>query len=279
MLELKKMKKHGLLGMLLAIGVGMGGLTTTSPVEAQSKKKEEEKAEPGTLKRVPKLTPKGLDFRQSPKKVYQVYDKAIEKDYVKKYKKVEPGIQMQRLDYEKSQYKQAFRLSYLSLDNRPSSLDGTNLTTEFTYGNDEGVMDIKRKGKHRYLFFIKKKLWNVVDVYKLGGKSKWGTDYDEAVKRLESILDVPGKKIEADPDNGQPYEMVQWTDGKLWLRGMNWGKEFAISYVDMGMLKKLTALRKKNAERKKDEIDPSVKSVLRTPKDVSGKRPDDKKKK
>ena len=275
------MKNHGLFGMLLAICVGLGGLTTTSSVDAQPSKKEakkEDEAKPGTLERVPALRPKGLKFRQSPKQVYQVYDKAIEKDYVKKYKQVEPGIQMQRLDYEKSQVKQAFRLSYLSLDNRPSSLDGTNLTTEFTYGNDEGVMDIRRKGKHRYLFFIKKQLWNVVDVYKLGGKSKWGADYDSAVKRLEKILGVEGKAIEADPDNGQPYEMVQWTDGKLWLRAMNWGKKFAISYVDMGMLKKLTALRKKNAEKEKDAIDPSVKSVLRTPKDASGKK-DDKKKK
>lgn len=274
------MKNHGLFGMLLAMCVGMGGLTTTSYVDAQPSKKDakEEKAKPGTLERVPALTPKGLSFSQSPKKVYQVYDKAIEKDYVSKYKKVEPGIQMQRLDYEKSQFKQAFRLSYLSLDNRPSSLDGTNLTTEFTYGNDEGVMDIKRKGKHRYMFFIKKKLWNVVDVYKLGGSSKWGTDYDAAVKRLEKILGVEGKPIKADPDNGQPYDMVQWTDGKLWLRAMNWDKQFAISYVDMGMLKQLTALRKKNAEKEKDAIDPSVKSVLRTPKDTSGKTGDDKKK-
>jgi hypothetical protein len=274
------MNKHGLFGMLLAACVGLGAMTTTTSVDAKPKKGEEKKDEPkeGTLVAAPSLQPKGLAFRMSPKKVYKVYNAAIEKDYLKKYKKVSPGIQMQRLDYEKSQYKQSFRMSYLGLKNRPSSLDGTNLTHEFTYGNGEGVMDIKRKGKKRHLFFIKKKLWNVVDVYRLGGKSKWGGDFNSAVKRMEKLLGVAGKRIEADPDNGQPYEMVQWTDGKLWLRGMNWGKKFAVSYVDMTMLQKLTALRKKNAETKKNDIDPSVKSVLRTPKDASGKPPGNKKK-
>lgn len=274
------MKKHGLFGMLLAVCVGMGGVTTTSHVDAKPKKGEkEEKAKPGSLKRPPALTPRGLQFEMSPKQVYKIYDKAIEKDYVKKYKQVEPGIQMERLDYEKSQRKQAFRLSFLSLDNRPSALDGTNLTTEFTYGNDEGVMNIKRKGKHRYMFFIKKKLWNVVDVYDLGPSSKWGESFESANKRLEKVLGVEGKHIDANPDDGQPYELTQWTDGKLWLRAMNWKNKLAISYVDMGMLKKLTELRKKNAGANEDTIDPSVKSVLRTPKDSSGKKDDDKKKK
>ncbi|MCA9625737.1 MAG: hypothetical protein KC731_42235, partial [Myxococcales bacterium] len=114
--------KHGLLAMILSASVGLAGMVASHDVQAaptkgakKDDKKDEKKAEPGKLEAAPKLTPPGLEFKMSPKKVYEVYDKAIEKDYVKKYKEVEPGIQMQRLDYEKSQFKQAFRLSYLDL--------------------------------------------------------------------------------------------------------------------------------------------------------------------
>ena len=43
------------------------------------------------------------------------------------------------------------------------------------------------------------------------------------------------------------------------------------------MVKKLAELRKKKTDKKED-MDPSVKNVLRTPKDVSGKAPEKKKK-
>ena len=267
------MRKHGLLGAHLALCVGLGMSAISPDTGAKPKPKDKEEAvEPGKLTQTPSLKPKGLKFGMSPKKVYAVYDKAIERDYLKKYRDVEPGIQMQRLDYSKKQKKDAFRLSYIAFDNPPSSLDGTKLATEFTYGNGEGMMKIKRKRKRRSLFFIKNRLWNIVDVYKLKAGGKWGPTFKSAVEKVEKKLKVPGLLVEANPDEGVPYSMVQWDDGKTWLRMMDWGKKVAISYSDLKTVKKLADLRKSKTQKKR-EMDPSVKSVLRTPKDTSGKTP------
>ncbi len=264
---------------LVVCGIAVSpAIVDAKPGDKDKKAQKEEKATPGVLKVAPALNPPGLAFGMSPKKVYEVYDKAIEQDFLPRYKEVEPGIQMQRLDYEKKQYKDTFRLSYVTFDSPPSSLDGTKLVTEFTYGNDEGMMRLKRKGKNRYLFFIKSKLWNIVDVYALKEGGKFGPDFKTAVETIEKRLKVPGKAVAADADKGVPYDMVQWDDGKMWLRLMNWGNNLAISYADLDTVKRLGDLRKKS-EGDKEDMDPSVKSVLRTPKDTSGQEPDKKKKK
>jgi hypothetical protein len=260
------MRKYGLLGCIVAACLGLSFMVTGETADAKPKGKAKaekaEKVEAGKLTIAPSLTPKGLKFGADPKAVYQVYDTQIEKDFLKRYKEVEPGIQMNRLDHEKSVMKDTFRLSYQSFESPPSSLDGTKLTTEFTYGNDEGMMKIKRKGKQRYLFFIKKKLWNVIDVYPLKEGGHWGSDFKSAVDKLEKRLKVPGKAVKPNPEAGQPYGMVMWDDGKMWLRAMDWDNQMAVSYSDLDTVKRLGDLRKHQQEVA-PEIDPSVKGVLR----------------
>ena len=259
------MNKRGLLGTMLAACVGCLALVGATHADAAppKKKADETKVEPGKLEVSPKITPKGVRFGLSPKELGKLYEAVIEKDFIKRYKQVEPGIQMQRLDYEKSQKKAEFRLSYVPFDSPPGSLDGTKLVTEFTYYNGEGMMKIERRGKQRFFFFIKEKLWNIVDAYPLKEGGKFGADFKAGVAKVERMVGVPGVHADAEPDAGMPYEMVHWNDGKIWLRVMNWGTDkIAISYVDMDTAKRLQELRK-NKGKPKDEIDQKVKDVLR----------------
>jgi hypothetical protein len=259
-----------LCGALLGIGL----LFPAGPVHAKKKK---DASEATAVKKTPRLRPKGLRWGMKPKKVYKVYNKAIERDYVKRYQEVEPGVQMARLKEEIRQRKETFRLSYAPLDAAPSALDGTPFQNEFTYGNREGYMSIKRKKRDRRLFFIRNKLWKIVDVYKLGETTKWGISFKTATARINKLLGAEARLRDADPDAGRPFAEADWADGKTRLRLMNWGKWVGVAYISMSTERRLSDLRK-SGSKKKDDLDPSVKGVLRDNKKVDGPGKDDGKK-
>jgi hypothetical protein len=272
------MKKHGLLGLFLALCAGLMLVTPSVGVDAKPKKKKEKpsKDEPAPIPKAPKLKPKGLKWGLSPSKVADVYDKAIERDYLPRYKKVEPGIQEERLKEEIRQKKRAFRRSWIKLDHPPSSLDGSPFVPEFGYHNKEGFMKIKRKGRWRYLFFWKKKLYKVIDIYKLGDDEKWGDSFDKAVAKVEKIIDKEGRRLSADEDEGRDKDEVDWADKKTHFRVVDWDKKkVAFAWVHQRIEAPIAKARAEAKKKDEEELDPDVKKVLRDKK----KKDEDKKKK
>jgi uncharacterized membrane protein len=254
------MKKKGMFHSIVALSVGALLLAGDAGAAGKDKKKKDA-AEPAQVEKV-SFDPSGLSFGKTPKAVAEVYDKAIDKEYLAEFEKVEPGAEMKRLEEKVQREKELIRKSYLALDDPPSTLDGTNYEGEFTYNNKEAVMRADRGGKKRVLFFIREKLWKIIDVYPLGEHAKWGADFKAAVAKLEAVTGIEGRPLAAKPEEGRRFEEVDWADEKTHLRAINWGKRLAIAYVDRATEAKLGELRS-NKPKKKDELDPSVKGVLR----------------
>ncbi|MEM1033618.1 MAG: hypothetical protein AAGN82_25000 [Myxococcota bacterium] len=260
--DLFRARRHAFVAVLAAAFVG----TLAAPpllLDAEAKTEqadkdddEDEKPEfdptkPAPVKRTPRFKPRGLKWGQGHAKVYEVYARAIDRDYVARYKEVEPGVQTERLEDEIREKKHAFRMSHLAFKTPPSTLDGTAFEGEYTYGNREAMMRIRRKGRERTLFFIRDKLWKTIDVYPLKKGGKFGEDFASAVAYVEKVLKQEGRKIYADEDEEKLRE-VDWADGKVHFRLIDFGaKEVAIAYVDMATEAKLSRLRESAEEKKK----------------------------
>ena len=250
--------------LALALGLLIAPALLVTHADARKKKsKEVATAEPVSVPKAPVLKPTGIGWGMSPNKVAKIYDEAFKKDYFKKLKNAEPGIQLRRVEYELEQKQQSFRMGLMPLKAPPSRLDGTPFRYEISYGNKESFMSAKRKGKETSLFFINKLLWKVIDVYKLSSKSKWGSDFGSAVLRVTKILGTPGRTLEVDDKAGRARAEVDWADSKTHLRAIDWKKgEFAIVFTDRNIERKIDKLRK-NKPGQKSDIDPSVKKILR----------------
>ncbi len=225
-------------------------------------KKKKNDAEPAKVEQPITLVPATVTFGLAPKGVADAYDKVIDQEYVAEFEKVEPGTEMKRLEEKVQEEKDLIRNSLLVLDDPPTNLDGTNFEGEFTYHNKEAIMHADRSGKKRTLFFIRDKLWKIIDVYSLGPKAKFGPDFKSAVAKLEEAMGVEGRARAAKAEEGRRFDEVDWADEKIHLRAINWGKKLAIAYVDRATEAKLGELRTAK-EQKKEEMDPTVKGVLR----------------
>ncbi len=263
------MKKHGLWGLFLALCAGLMLVTPTTGLHARPKKSKKEKSEvsrdaPAPLAKAPKLKPRGLKWKLKPKQVADIYDSAIERDYLKRYKDVEPGIQEERLKEEIRTRKRVFRQSYMQLDHPPGALDGGPFVGEYGYYNKEGYMKIKRKGRWRYLFFWKSKLYKIIDVHRLRKDGKWGASFDKAVAKVEAALGAEGRKLAPDADEGRRRAEVDWADSKTHFRVVRWTKKkVAFVWVNKKIEGPIVAARAKAKAKKKKDMDPKVKDVLR----------------
>jgi hypothetical protein len=262
------MKQNGLVAMLLALLVGLTVFVPTGRVDAKPKKKEKAAAaEPAPIEAAPALKPNKkpkLKYGMTTKEVAKVYDKVIDQDYHKALKEAEPGIQEERVKNEIKEKKRVFRQSYIELDHSPSSLDGGPFEGEFGYGNEEGFMKINRKGKWRYFFFWKKRLYKVIDFAKLGQSTKWGETFDTAVAKMEEGIGTAGRKLKADENAGRIHDEVDWADPTHHFRLVSWTtRKIAFIWVDKSKEAGIAEGRAKAKEKKEEEIDPSVKDALR----------------
>ncbi len=239
----------------------LGVLLVAGPAGGKDKKKKDT-AEPAKVEQPINQVPSSVTFGLSPKTTADAYDKIIDQEYVAEFDKVEPGVEMKQLEEKVQQEKDLIRKSLLLLDDPPTNLDGSNFEGEFTYHNKEAIMHADRSGKKRTLFFIRDKLWKIIDVYSLGEKAKFGPDFKTAVSKLEEITGIEGRALAAKAAEGRRFEEVDWADEKTHLRAINWGKKLAIAYVDRATEARLAQLRTAK-EQKKEEIDPAVKGVLR----------------
>lgn len=248
----------------MALCAGLLLVTPSVGVDAKPKpppkKDKVSSAEPAPLKKAPRLKPNGIQWGLSPKQLADIYDRAIEQDYLKRYKEVEPGIQEERLKEEIETKKRVFRQSYLELDHPPGSLDGSPFEGEFGYYNDEGFMKIDRKGRMRYFFFWKKKLYKIIDVHKLGKDAKYGENFAQAVAKVEKALGE-GRKLAA---NDERREQVDWADDKTHFTVVNWAKgKASFLWEEKRTEEPIVKARAEAKEKKKEGMDPKVKDVLR----------------
>jgi len=240
----------------LGLTLGAGDLLATPP----KNKKAKDTAKPAALETTLPIEPSA--FGSDSKSVIATYEKLIEKDYQAEFDKVEPGVEMRRLEEKMQADKDYMRKSLLVLDTPPTTLDGTKLVGEFTYGNQESILRVERGGKKRTMFFIRDRLWKYIDSYALGEKSKWGATFAVAAKKLEEKLGVPGRELAANPAEGRRFAELDWADEYTHVRAIDWGKEFAVAFVERATEGRLDELRK-NKEKPAESVDPTVKGVLR----------------
>ena len=256
------MSIRNLFAKLLVVAVGLLLFTLGTDVHAKKGPKTNSPSEPAALKDPLGMQPKALQWGQSHKEVAKVYYDVIDKDYLPKWETVQPGVQMKDLEAEIEAKKAEILQSKVDFADLPTNLDGTPFVGEFTYRNQESMMTIDRKGYKRSLFFIRGKLWKVVDVYPYGEKARFGKDFKTAQEKLEKSLTVPGRATEAKPDVNRHKE-IDWQDAKTHLRLVDWSeKATALIYEDRETANNIASMRTaKQGESK--EIDPVTKSVLR----------------
>ena len=249
-------------GILQSIVAGLIGVVfaTSDAGAAPPKKKRAENAEPAEVETP--ITVEPVAFGADQNAVVAAYEKLIEKDFAADFDKAEPGVELRRLEEKLQDEKSYLKKSLLLLDSPPTTLDGTPLVGEFSYGNQESILRIERGGKKRTLFFIRGKLWKMIDAYPLGATSKWGASFKTALAKLEERTEVPGRVLPANEAEGRRYEVAVWADQKTHMRAINWGKQLAVSYAERATEARLPELRTVK-EKKVEALDPAVKAVLR----------------
>lgn len=239
------------------------------------KGKEKPVADAPVTKKGITVQPSELAWGIDKKKLHAIYDKVIDEDYKARYKKVQPGPELDRLDAEVNEKKSEFKRSQIDFGNVPTGMDSTPLKPEYSYNNKEFLLSIDRGGKTRYFFFINDRLWKIVDALKLGEKSPWGKTFDEAVGILNKHYGADGRTRQADDAAGRPNKEVDWKDSTSQVRAIDWGDSFAIAFQDSATVAQLPSLRKNTLSNAKD-IDAKVKDAGRKeppPPDPKDKKP------
>jgi hypothetical protein len=265
-----------MVGAAIALSVGITAALSAPDAMAQGKppapkaapkakpkddKKTASAAEAPATKKPVTIQPSELAWGIDKKKLATIYDKVIDEDYNARYKKAQPGPEMDRLDAEVAEKKSEFRRSEIQFGSVPTGVDSTSLRPEYTYNNKEFLLSIDRGGKTRYFFFIQDKMWKVVDALKLGEKSQWGKSFDDAVKILNNYYGVEGRSRPADDAAGRPYREVDWKDTNTQVRAVDWGNDqFGLVFQESSTVAQLATLRK-NKESTSKEVDAKVKDA------------------
>ncbi|EYF03961.1 Hypothetical protein CAP_5062 [Chondromyces apiculatus DSM 436] len=217
----------------------------------------------------------GMDYAQ----VASVINKVIEESYAEEFKKTPTGPQQERLEAKIAQDKFEFLQRRVDFGTTPTSIDRTPLKGEYTYNNGEAMLTYERGTTKTYFFFIKKRLWKIIDERTLGQGSKSGATFTEALSRLVTLYGVPGRVLQADPDNGRENTEVDWKDASTHLRAVQRGDtEMAIILEDNATLGNLDALRS-NKATDDSGIDPAVAAAVRKGEPEPPPKQDDKNKK
>jgi hypothetical protein len=242
----------------------------TAPRLAKGEQKGAGKVSPPTtIDKKVKLSPDGLKFGMTIAEVSKLYEKVLDDEFAPLYKRVEPGPRMSELDSELADKKQLILRNKLEFASLPSGLDDGPLGGEYTYNNGETMTQLKlRTGVHRYFFFIGDRLWKVIDVHKLGKKSKLGEDFDGAKAGLEKTFGKAPRTLAADPPAGRKLDLADWQDKETIVRLLDHGGDAAgLAYIDRKVEEGIGKYRT-NKGPAQQEVDRDVSDVTRgvTPK-------------
>jgi hypothetical protein len=266
---------------LLTVGLCLAAATQATDVHAQRKSKKDDApaAEPPATKKAISLSLTGITWGQSPKQVADAIDNILDEDYRPLYKAVQPGIKMKELDAQLAEDKAQFRRSRIDFGKLPTGVDATPLRGEYTYNNKEALYVLARKGLTTNFFFIQEKLWKIIEEQKLGDDHPLGKTYNEAVVKLSTNFNVPGRLLTPDGTTRLAVE-VDWKDATTHLRAIQRTETWmGLAFEDNGTLANLASLRTNKAAQD-DGIDPDVAAAIRGKAPEQGPPPkDDKKKK
>jgi hypothetical protein len=188
----------------------------------------------------------------------------FDKEYAPRLAKLQPGVEMQKVEQERDTRKANFERSYSVFGDMPSGLDVTPLHGEYSYKNDEGIQTVFKDGKTRSFFYIKDKLWKIYDEIPLRADGPLGDTYQGAITKLNAILGAPGRTRAADPSEGLERTETDWQDAMTHLRADDRSSEHKIGIVleDKRTLANLASLRSHKAEDP-FAIDPSISKVTK----------------
>jgi hypothetical protein len=261
------MKANRLLSALLVAGLCATSFGDGTDAHAAGKKKADaaaaQAADPPDATNPIDLALGSVAWGQSVGQVEGAIDKLIDADYDPVYKKTPPGRSMTSLDAEVAEAKDQFRRSRIDFGKLPTSYDSSSIKGEYTYNNGEAVMELPRKGKKSYLFFIQKKLWKIITEVTYGNGKEFGKNFGELAVKFTEQLGVPGRIVPADPAKNRYDQEVDWRDGKTHVRLVDRGERgFAILALDRSVEANIDAMRP-NKPVDDTGIDPSVADVLR----------------
>ncbi len=201
-------------------------------------------------------------------KIYNGQGGLFDQEYDPVLQKMQPGVRMQALEADRENRKNAFAASFLEFKDTPTGYDATGLKGEYTYRNHEEIMNVEKDGKRRFFFYIGappgERLWKIYDEVPLTQGGPLGTSYQEAVTKLNTLLQVAGRIRAADPSQNIFYTTADWQDGTSHLRAVDRSYEHIVGVVleDRATLSALPQLR---AIKPEDPLamDPSISAITK----------------
>ena len=196
--------------------------------------------------------------------IYDLPGALFDREYAPRLAKLQPGVEMQKLESERDTRKANFDRSYAVFGDTPSGYDVTPLHTEYTYKNDEAIQRLWKDGKNRSFFYIKDKLWKIYDEIPLKADGPLGDTYQGAIAKLNALLGAPGRTRAPNPAEGLDRTETDWQDAATHLRADDRSGEHLIGLVleDKRTLANLGMLRSHKAEDP-FAIDPSIAAVTK----------------
>ena len=128
--------KLRVIALLSAVGLGAVSLAAP-PASAEGGKDSGKSAKAahgavGQLVKKIHLQPKGLEWGMSVKRVSDLYKREIDREFLKLYKKAEPGVEMKALDAEVDDRKGLIVRNKLDFGQLPTGVDSTALKGEYS---------------------------------------------------------------------------------------------------------------------------------------------------
>jgi hypothetical protein len=228
---------------LAAMGIGTGLLTDAA---AAGKAVGKGKPPPtGTLDKQIEVAPEGIHWGMTSEALAKLYDRYFDDLYLPRYKTVEPGVRMDRLDAEVKERKALLRRSRIDFAETPTGVDNTPLQPEYSYGNGESMSYVMLSGGvRRNLFFFSDRLWKIYDEYPLRNGSQLGLTFEDAVSRLTEKFGSKPARLEPDPGNGRNFAEAVWTGRSIIVRAVNREPTLGLVFVDPSVQSDLPRLRK-----------------------------------
>lgn len=278
------MKANKIWGALLATTFGLAAMSAATDAVAEKKKKAEKVEAPTgpaqTVKpiQIPPSTA-SLRWGLSIKETHAVIDKMLDTEYKPVYQATSPGIKMKQLDLQVAEEKSIFRRSLIKFGTLPVALDSTPLKGEYSYRNNEAMLQLSRKGETRYFFFIQDRLWKIIDEVQFSERSPYGKNFQDAAVKLTALFGAVGRVIPAAPEKQIYVTTVDWKDGATHFRLVERGETAAaFVYEDNATLGNIDNLRA-NKPVVEDDIDPSIRAIAQERNDAPVPPPAPEKKK
>jgi hypothetical protein len=210
---------------------------------------------------------KDLHWGMTHDEVNEAYNKPgglFDQEYAPQLVREQPGVAQQQLEADRDNRKVNLERSYTHFLETPTGYDNTAIKNEYTYRNDEALETVFKEGRRRYFFFIKDKLWKVMDEMPLRGDGPLGGSFQDAVGRLNAAMGVAARIRPADQSQGLDRTTADWQDAKTHVRALDRSGENIVAIVleDKGTVANLAMLR---TAKPVDPfaIDPSIAAVTK----------------